>query len=341
MDPTYNGKNKEPRLLPARLPHLLIGGCNSLAPGYRGNIPPCPPEWVAESVTNVIAGKAVRMPKSLDHRWGGQLVSFDESWLDDGTGSASFVPRIKTEHGIVVLTSLAPRLSIDTVETRVQEDPAFAGLTEESSDSELVRIVIRVKRSHNVAEFAQRIRKACLTREHYFFLQISQRTGADGDVEYDPIIEGPRQFLTEWVKWRTSIVVGAARNRITNLKVEIARVDLLLRVIDHRREILRILDQSKSDDDIRNRTVSLLKCTMDQASEVMTIPWSRLARYKSAPLLDKRKHCIKNVTFNETIVSRPRRRLESDVSNAVVSIEESVAEAAYAASFKRTRTKRR
>lgn len=344
MDPSFNGKSKEPRFLPAQLPHLLIGGCDSLAPGYKGNIPPCKPEWVAECVYNVIHNKPIKLPDALNYRWGGKLCSFEKSWLHSGNGTASFVPSmsIESSHRSVILKSLAPKLSINSVEANIENDPAFAGIAEESAEpGQIIRVVIRSKRGHDLTEFARRIRKACTTRDHYFFLQIRQRTGDDGDVEYDPIIQGPKQFLSEWVEWRSTIVAGAAKHRADNLRAEIVRINLLLKVIDKRRELLKILDQSKTRDDIRKRTMVLLSCSVEQANEVMSIPWPRLARLESAVLIEKREQHRKSAKENDAIVSNPMSRLETDVSAAVAAIAKSATEAAVMLDSESRKARRR
>lgn len=326
MDPNFDGTCKEPRFLPAKIPHLLIGGCESLAPGYKGNIPPCPPDWVAEAIQAIIHNKRITPPIRFDYRWGGKLLSLEDTWLNTGLGSAEFTPTFKLENNNVIMTSLAPRLSLESVETRLQDDPAFAGLVEESPNGEIVRILIHVKRGNDAKEFLKRIRAKCITKSHYSFLQIRQEY-IEHDVDYYPKIEGPAKFLAYWLDWRKTIVIGAAKNRNANLQKDIAKIDLMLLVINNRRELLKILDQSKTRDDIKSRVINLLKCSAAQATEVMAIPWTRLARLEVTPLQQQRDTCIKNIKANDLIISKPIPRLLSDINHAVEAANLAIVEA--------------
>ena len=338
MDPNFDGTSKEPRFLPAKLPHLLINGCESLAPGYRGNIPPCSPSWVAEAIQAIIHKQPIASPKQFDYRWGGKLLSLEDTWINTGLGSAEFVPTFKLENNFIIMTSLAPRLSLESFETKIQEDPAFAGLVEEAPDTGLVRIVIHVKRGQDIQEFAKRIRAKCITRSYYSFLQIQQEL-INNDIDYYPQIEGPKEFLSYWVSWRKTIVIGAAKHRIAKLQSEINHINLLLRVIASRRELLKILDQSKTRDEIRNRVVALLKCSVAEANEVMLIPWTRLAHLEMEPLKLQMEKCNDAIEINNAIVSKPISRLLQDVEVAVKATEVSIVEARKLQDIKPTRNK--
>jgi DNA gyrase subunit A len=334
LDPTYNGKGLEPRFLPVRLPHLLIAGCESLAPGYSGNIPPCSYGWVADAVHATMRGRTVSSPKDFAYRWGGRLIKLENSWVKTGKGVAVFSPRMSVGSGEIFLHSLAPRRSLEKIEYLIENDDAFAGMVEQPPDKGPVKVIIKVKRGHNVNDFARRIFSACKISSHYSFLSI-QQNGPIGEDDYHPIIEGPRTFLAYWVDWRKTIVVGAARHRIGKMVAEINRIQFLLRVIDKRKELDRIRDQWKDNADLRVRVMKLFNCTSEQASMVIAIPWPRLAKMEAASLKGKWAECRKEVDRNRRIVSKPDGEMESNIQSTLVAIEATIKEAALLSDAKR------
>jgi DNA gyrase/topoisomerase IV subunit A len=327
LDPTYSGKGIEPRFLPVRLPHLLLGGCESLAPGYRGNIPPCNADWVAESVRKVMVGSAIKPPIGFAYRWGGRLRLLEKSWVKTGAGRAVFSPTMTLENGAIVLHSLAPHLSLASIDRKIEDDPAFAGMAEEAPTKGPMRILIRVKRGHKALDFAKRIRAVCTVSSHYSFLRIEQ-TGPIGDDLFDPHIEGPQAFLRYWVDWRRTIVANAAKHRIAKLNAEISRIDLMLKVIGLIDQLWLINKQSKDRSEIRMRVIKLLKCSNDEATMVMDIPWTRLATLEVPPLKKRRKECEDDVRKNQVIVRKPDAKMEADIQSTLIAIQETAKEAA-------------
>ena len=328
MDTAFTGKDKEPRFLPVRIPHLLLSGCDSLALGYKGDIPPCPPDWVAESVRLTIKNQPLKLPEALNYRWGGRLRKLDDSWLKEGKGSALFTPRITTETDGVILTSLAPHLSVETVERLCSKHPEYAGLVEESPTGDgIIRIVIKVKRGTSVTEFARKVQKSCRTQMHYSFLQIRQFADDTGEIDFQPIIQGPEDYLKSWVRWRRSVVVASANLRATKARSEFARIGILIRAIDLRKELLKIMDQAKSTDDIRQRTMKLLKCGVEEANTVMGIPWPKLARMEKPPFLEKQAKLKAFAAKEDAVAEKPIPRLLENLNSAIVGIDASVKQA--------------
>ena len=266
------------------------------------------------------------------------MLKLDPQWLKDGTGSGSFVPTMKTERGAVVLTSLAPQLSLSTIASKLEREAAFAGLAEESAtEGQLVRVVIRVKRGNDPVEFARVVRKVCRTTEHYSFLQINQFT-AEGEVDYLPVIEGPASFLKSWVEWRTTVVVGAARHRIGRFEAEIARHSLFLRAIAKRAQLLKLLERRMSSDQMRSRVMAIVRCTEEEAREVMAISWPRLANMEGDDLKTKIAEREKAIIAEQKIVARPQGRLVIDLQSAVKSVEATLAEVAAGKNGRRARS---
>ena len=328
MDASYDGKNTEPRYLPARIPHLLLAGCTSLAPGYNGNVPACHPDWVLETLEATRAGKRPKLPKLMANRWGGRLVSIDGDWLTTGVATLTYAPECHSEGPQLVFTSLAPSLSLLALERRLEKFPGFAGIAKETpAPGNAVRLVARVKRGHSVEELKKFVDDHCASRDHLSMLHIRQRSDEDGDVTYDPIVGGPVDFLKGWLSWREKLISAAARRRAALLREESSRHLLLARAAELRRQVLAILNEANSREDIRARTARLMKCTTEEADVVMALSWPRLARLEVAPLKEASADCLRRAREQDRVASEPGKHVMGAAEAAVAALKDTLRDA--------------
>lgn len=327
MDPTYDGSDKEPRFLPAPVPHLLMHGTRGLAPGASANVPPCEPAWVIDSLAAVIEGKKVRPPKQFALRYGGVLRDLESSWLKTGKGAASFRPVIRVDEGrrAVVLNSLAPRVDPYALDEKLSAFPFYGGLSSEPSPDNEINILLLCKRGHDLAELKAAVLKLVKgSRESFSFLYIEQ-IDAGGEVGYNPMHSNPVAFLKWWTDWRRGVVSSAATRRIEGLQLAISRHELMIRVIGKRSELLKILDKGKSREDIRDRTALLLKCSKEEADFVLGSNLYRLASLEVSSLREKIADAKALVENNKKIAKSPDARLLEDASAAQTSLSETLA----------------
>lgn len=343
MDESYDGDRTEPRFLPAKIPHLLLQGASSFGVAARGEIPPCEPDWVVDAVSAILAGKVPKTPKDFAYRWGGKLVSLEDEWMKTGSGSATFRPIVRVDEARKTLTlvSLAPRLNVDSLLSNLENVPSFGGSCSEPSGKELVSITILTKRGGDFAELKAALRKLIHTKLHYTFLYIDQYTGAHGEVAFRPFVTSPVDFLQKWVKWRTSIVVGAAKHRISNLEKDSNRQRLMIRVIEHRKQLLVALERAKNKQDLAGRVKTILKCTADEAETVLQVQFHRLASMELSGLRARIADNTKKIAENAKIVKTPGPRLVADADGARKLIVESLKEAGELAEINESKPRRR
>jgi DNA gyrase/topoisomerase IV subunit A len=319
MDETYDGKSLEPRFLPAPIPNLLALGCDSIAAGAKGNIPPCPPEWILDAVGLVARGHAARVtvPEHLPYRWGGHLIRMDRSWVHDGTGSATLRPTLRVEKDVVVFTSLAPGIDVSQIESVLEKHDDFAGMAKESpAPGELIRLVVRVRRGRDPRVLARYALEEIRSRIHFSFLHIRQKDGARG-VDFDPVVEGPVAYLERWVRWRKRIVAGAATLRAERCRKEIARIDVLVLAIKSKDRLVRALQAAKSREDLHERIKGILRCSDEDARMVREIQFQRLAFLEVRELQDKRARLVKDALANDAVAAKPGPRMLADAAAAV------------------------
>lgn len=327
LDPTYDGTDKEPRFLPAPVPHLLLYGCNGITPGARANVPPLPAEWVLQAMSDVLAGRKPKQPDAFAYRYGGVLKSLEKTFLTEGKGSATFAPilKIDEQRRAVKMLSLAPGVNPYALDEKLTKVPEYGGMSSEPSPDSEVCIYYLAKRGADLKAFRAEVVKRTRSRDSFSFLYINQVTSETGDVGYEPRTGSPLDFLRQWVEWRRTIVSGAAKKRIETLQTGIARNELMIRVIQHRSEILKILERGKSRDDIKARTAKLLRCTAEEADYVLgTSSLYRLASLEVSALKQRISDAQKLVRENQSIVKSPDARLLLDAERTTKSLAETM-----------------
>jgi DNA gyrase/topoisomerase IV subunit A len=283
-------------------------------------------------MSSILAGKPVASPKQFAYRWGGKLVSLDDTWINDGSGSGVFRPTIRLGDNpkAIVITSLAPQLNIDSLITYLEKKvESFGGVLSEPSPDDLVSISILLRKGHDFNALKSEVAKRIRSRVDFTFLYIDQfDDGAGGEVDFRPCVKGPLVFLKEWISWRRTVVAGAATYRIGKLRADTLRQQLMIKVIEHRKALLDALDQHKDDADLRRRVRGILKCSDEDANIVLEIRFRKLAKLEVVGLREKIAANAIMIKDNAAIVKSPDARLMGDAGLALKALADTHAEAA-------------
>lgn len=165
FQPNYDGNKREPSVLPAKLPNLLLNGVQGIAVGMATNIPPHNLTEIVEAVIFLIDNKEatvadlVEIVKGPDFPSGG--IIFDDGGIAQayGTGKGSIVMRADAEieedkkgKQRIVITSIPFQVNKSTLVTKIadlyheKKLLGIASVLDESSDRVGVRIIIDLKK---------------------------------------------------------------------------------------------------------------------------------------------------------------------------------------------------
>jgi DNA gyrase/topoisomerase IV subunit A len=155
-------------------------------------------------------------------------------------------------------------------------------------------------------------------------IHVAQFATRDSDIDYNPMRDNPVAFLRRWIKWRSSVVSAAAEHRAQSLLAEVRRMALLARACDVLDELFKILRQSRDDEDLKRRTMALLRCTKEEAAVVMAIPWPRLARFEKAQLLSKADERKRQAKIERGVAAQPVPKLRADAESAAEALQKTL-----------------
>ncbi len=282
--PNFDGTLKEPVVLPARLPNLLLNGTTGIAVGMSTDVPPHNLNEVTAALVHLIdnpkatVAQMMKHIKGPDFPTGGELVS-PRSEIRDiyGTGSGTLRLRAayKVEGSDIIITSLPYQISGAKVQEQIATQmrnkklPQVDDLRDESDHEEPTRIVISKKRGVDVDQLMS----------HLFSTTSLERTlrvnmnviGLDGRPRMFNLVE----LLGEWLTFRKQTVRNRLGHRLQIVNDRLHILDGLLVAYLNIDEVIRII---REEDEPKPVLMKRFKLSDLQAEAILNLRLRHLAR---------------------------------------------------------------
>ncbi|MGZ5118303.1 MAG: DNA topoisomerase IV subunit A, partial [Burkholderiales bacterium] len=317
--PNYDGRLREPELLPARLPMLLLNGASGVAVGMACELPPHNMREVAEAAVQMIRHPKTT-PASLmeiiqgpDFPGGGQIISPRQAILDayaTGRGSLRARARWKVENLArgqwqVVVYELPPTTSSKRVMEEIEEltnpKPKETGgkvsgtqgnlkqlilgslekVNDESDKENRVRLVLEPRSSRQDPDEFMRLLLAHTSLEENFSVNLVV-LGLDGR----PGRKNIREMLDEWVQFRIATVTRRTKFRLSQVERRIHILEgrnIVLLNID---KVIRVIRES---DEPKPELMKRFELTDIQAEDILEIRLRQLARLEGIKIQNELK----------------------------------------------------
>jgi DNA gyrase subunit A len=252
FQPTYDGNEHEPVVLPARFPNLLINGAGGIAVGMATNIPPHNLGEIVDACVALIDDPGlsiddlIKIVPGPDFPTGGIILGRDgiRSAYKEGRGSIVMRGKVETEtvrkeREAFIITEIPFQVNKAAMVERIAElvrDKKIDGVADlrDESDREGYRVVIELKREA-VPEV--------VLNQLYRFTALQSTFGANM-VALDggrPLVMNLKDLLTSFVAFREEVVsrrtkflLGRARDRahvLVGLAIAVANIDEMIKLI--------------------------------------------------------------------------------------------------------------
>jgi len=306
--PNYDGRLKEPELLPARLPMLLLNGASGVAVGMACELQPHNLREVAEAAIAVINRPRITVEQLMeivqgpDFPGGAQIISPRQAILDaytTGRGSLRARCRWKLENLArgqwqVVVTELPPTTSAKRVMEEIEEltNPkpkekggkvnatqanmkqlilgALEKVNDESDKDNRVRLVFEPRSSRQDPDEFMRLMLAHTSLEENCPINMVV-LGLDGR----PGRKNLKEMLEEWAQFRVSTVTRRTRFRLGQVERRIHILEGRHIVFLNIDKVIRVIRES---DDPKPDLMKKFSLTDVQAEDILEIRLRQLAR---------------------------------------------------------------
>jgi topoisomerase-4 subunit A len=349
FQPNYDGSTEEPRLLPARLPFLLLNGASGIAVGMATEIPSHNLREVAQAAVALIRNPKLSHAELMalvpgpDFPGGGQIISSPAAIADiysSGRGSLKVRARWKIEdlargQWQAVVTELPPGASAQRVLEEIEEltnpkvklgkkalSPEQLALKQtvlslldtvrdESGREAPVRLVFEPKsKNQDQAEFMQTL-LAHTSLESGAAINLVM-IGGDGRPRQKSLL----QILEEWIAFRFTTITRRSSFRLQKVEDRIHILEGREAVLLNIDEVIRIIRQS---DEPKPALMTAFSLSERQADDILEIRLRQLARLEAIKIqqelaeLRKEKSSLQDLLENPASMKRlVIREIEAD-----------------------------
>lgn len=314
----YDANEREPLVLPARFPNLLVNGATGIAVGMATNIPPHNLGETIDAVKLVMDNPEVTTKDLMEVLPGpdfptGALV-MGKSGIHKAyeTGKGAIVLRSRTEieetktgRERIVVTEFPYMVNKTKVHehiVRLVQEKRIEGITavRDESNREGVRFVIEVKRDASANVILNNLFKMTQMQTNFGFNMLAIQNGV-------PKILSLRQILDAYIEHQKEVVVR--RTRFDKEKAE-ARAHILeglLIALDHIDEVIRIIRASETDAEAQAELMSKFKLSERQSQAILDMRLRRLTGLERDKIQSEYDDLLALIADLADILAKPER----------------------------------
>ena len=314
----YDANEREPVVLPARFPNLLVNGATGIAVGMATNIPPHNLGETIDAVKLVMDNPEVTIKDLMEVLPGpdfptGALV-MGKSGIHKAyeTGKGSIVLRSRTEieetktgRERIVVTEFPYMVNKTKVHehiVRLVQEKRIDGITavRDESNREGVRFVIEVRRDASANVILNNLFKMTQMQTSFGFNMLAIQNGV-------PKILSLRQILDAYIEHQKEVVTR--RTQFDKEKAE-ARAHILeglLIALDHIDEVIRIIRASETDQEAQAELMSKFKLSERQSQAILDMRLRRLTGLERDKIQSEYDDLIALIADLADILAKPER----------------------------------
>jgi len=309
--PNYDGSQKEPLVLPSKIPQLLLNGSMGIAVGMATAIPPHNLIEVIDGLIYLIEhpqadiDDLMKFIKGPDFPTGGIIYDINEIKAAYATGKGSIVMRAITEiieekngQFNIIVKEIPYQVNKAMLLEKIAElarDKKVEGIKDlrDESDKEGIRIVIELKKEAYPKKVLNNLFKHTQLQETF---HVNMLALVDG---IQPKVLNLKNVLDEFIKHRQEVVRRRTVFDLEKAKERAHILEGLVMALEDIDRIIATIKKSKDRDDAKINLINKFKLTEKQAIAILEMKLSQLAnleRIKIEEELKEKKKLIKELT---------------------------------------------
>lgn len=339
FEPNFDESEKEPVVLPATIPNLLINGTTGIAVGMATNIPPHNPVEVIDAVIAYMDRPGISIDKLMDYipgpdfPVGGIVINASElrEIYERGEGRIRLRARTEIEKGDngrsnIVVTEIPYTISgnkaklVETLSSLAREKvfDEIYDVRDESS-KEGIRIVIEVKKDRDIENLLNGLYRKTQMEDTYAVNLLAIQPSENGGGQ--PKVYNLKSMIEEFVLFQEDLYTKEYRFLLEKAKKRLEIVEGLIKatdVIDLIIEILRgsssvkqakgcLIEGITTDIKFKSKTsekqAKTLLFTEAQADAILAMQLSKLIGLEILKLQDENKQLIENIAEYENVLT--------------------------------------
>ena len=320
----FDGSLKEPLVLPARLPNLLLNGSQGIAVGMATNIPPHNIQEIVSALVHLIdhydnlddvtIEDLLNFIPGPDFPTGGMVIGTEGIRQAYSTGRGRIIMRglahiEETNRGRyrIVITEIPYQLNKTTLIERIADlarsgrIDAISDLRDES-DRRGMSIIIELKRGAQPKKVLNQLYK-------YTPLQSTFGTQLLALVDGEPRVLSLKRSLQIYIDHRVDVITRRTQFELNKAKARAHILQGLLIALANLDDVIQTIRQSPDADIAKERLMSRFELSDPQAQAILDMQLRRLAALERQKIEDEHQNLVKLIAHLEDLLEHPKKIL--------------------------------
>jgi DNA gyrase subunit A len=318
--PNFDDSLKEPSVLPARLPNLLVNGASGIAVGMATNIPPHNLGEVCDAIAHLIdnplaaSEELMQFVKGPDFPTGAIVLGSEGIRSAYTTGRGKVVMRARAEEVTnklgkrqIVITEIPFQVNKAQLVERIAvlaREKRITGIAEvrDESDREGLRVVIDLKKEAQVGRIMNNLHQHTAMQSTYFVNMVALVNGKPKTIDL-------REALTCYIDFRTDVITRRSQFELDKAAKRAHILEGLQIALEHLDEVIAIIRGSDTVDAARVNLMSTFSLSQEQAQAILDMPLRRLAQLEREKIAEEYAELLKLIAYLEDLLANPKKVL--------------------------------
>lgn len=319
--PNYDGRYKEPSVLPSRIPQLLLNGSTGIAVGMATSIPPHNLGELIDGLMHLSDNPDAELEdlmefiKGPDFPTGGSIYNIEDIKTAYATGRGGMVCRAKAEivekkggrHSIII-TEIPYQVNKSSLVTKTAElvrDKKILGISDlrDESNREGIRVVVELKKDAYPKKILNQLYKLTQMQTSFNMNMIALVD------EIQPHLLDLKKVLEHFIKHRKEVIT---RRTEFELKIAKARAHILegLKIaLDNIDKIIETIRKSPTKEEAHANLMKKFKLSDEQSKAILEMRLQTLAGLERQKIEDEYKEKLALITELEGILADTKKIL--------------------------------
>ena len=317
----YDGSEREPIVLPARFPNLLVNGASGIAVGMATNIPPHNLGEVIDGILELSVNPEITIPELMEFIPGPDFPTAAEILGREGirkaytTGRGSIIQRAKAEieeHSNGKKTIIVSELPYQVNKARLVEkiaelvrDKKIEGITDlrDESDRTGMRVVIEVRKDANANVLLNNLYKQTA-------LQTSFGINTLALVDGQPKVLTLKECLEHYLEHQKVVIRRRTQFELNKAEARAHILEGLRIALDHLDEVIKLIRASETTDIAREGLMTKFSLSYDQSQAILDMRLQRLTGLERDKIESEYQELMKRIAELKAILADNEKVLE-------------------------------
>ena len=320
--PNFDDSLREPSVLPALLPNLLVNGSSGIAVGMATNMPPHNLTEVCDAISFVVdnpeatVDELMQFIKGPDFPTAGIILGKDGIRSAYATGHGRVVVRAKVHvtdipggmgRRQIIVTEIPYQTNkaalVERIATLVK-DKKIQGISEvrDESDRQGMRIVIELKREAQPPQVLNQLYKYTAMQSAFFVNMLAL-------VDGQPRVISLKEALDYYISFRHEIITRRSKYDLSVARARAHILEGLKIALDHIDAVIKTIRESETAEVARKNLMVNFTLTEKQAQAILDMQLRRLANLERSKIVEEYAQVLKTIGYLEDLLANKKKIL--------------------------------